>query len=397
MPRELIPRPYMAPMIEHAMVHPRCALWAGMGMGKTVTCLTLIDYLKLTGEVSRVLVLGPKRVARSVWHEEAAKWNHTHHLRVAPAVGDAAHRLRQLASDADIYTLNYENLPWLAEQVEKGKLHWKWDMVIADEATALSSFRTRQGGQRTKALAKFAFTHVRRWINLTGTPSLKRLESLWGQTWFLDRGQRLGLTFTAFEHRWFGITHTGAGSFAQRVAFPHAQTEIQALLSDICLGMCPKHSVPSTERHVLHATIVWIKRHLVYMKAKARVPFERTGKLEREFLNLGIAEARVEDKCLHVGSKSKRAMNVRFDVVVEVVPLFRCGEVDETHSRCRTERGRVEAGIGKAKCAACRDPWPQPQVGGTEPGGRTGHALAVIQRADLRTLIGGSSVVGAPE
>lgn len=281
-PRELIPRPYMAPMVEHALARPRCALWAGMGMGKTVTCLTLIDYLKLTGEVSRVLVLGPKRVARSVWHEEAAKWNHTCHLRVVPAVGDAAHRLRQLASDADIYTLNYENLPWLAEQIEKGKLTWKWDMVIADEATALSSYRTRQGGQRTKALAKYAFTHVRRWVNLTGTPSLKRLESLWGQTWFLDRGQRLGLTFTAFENRWFGITHPGAGSFAQRVAFPHSQTEIQLLLSDICLGMDPKDWFPIKDATVIDVEVTLPKEAMAIYKAMERDLFAKlkTGEVE---------------------------------------------------------------------------------------------------------------------
>lgn len=298
MPRELIPRPYMAPMIEHAMVHPRCALWAGMGMGKTVTCLTLIDYLKLTGEVSRVLVLGPKRVARSVWHEEAAKWNHTHHLRVAPAVGDAAHRLRQLASDADIYTLNYENLPWLAEQVEKGKLHWKWDMVIADEATALSSYRTggaksKKNGDprkapkaaaRTTALAKFAFRGVTRWINLTGTPSLKRLQSLWGQTWFLDRGQRLGLTFGAFENRWFGYAHGGSGSGDRvtRVPFPHSQTEIQALLSDICLGMDPKDWFPIKEPNVIDVEVTLPKDAMAVYKAMERDLFAKlkTGEVE---------------------------------------------------------------------------------------------------------------------
>src|SRR6185369_12718857 len=90
-------------------------------------------------------------------------------------------------------------------------------------------------------------------------------------------------------------------------------------------------------------------------------------------------------------------MNVRFDVVVEVVPLIRCGELDETHSRRSTERGRVEAGIGIAERAARRDFRTQPQVGGTEARGRSGRAVVVVQRADLRTLIGGGGVIGAAE
>src|SRR6185369_13769338 len=93
----------------------------------------------------------------------------------------------------------------------------------------------------------------------------------------------------------------------------------------------------------------------------------------------------------------KGAMNVRFDVVVEFVPLIRYGKVDETHSRRGTERRWVGGGIGIAKCAARRDPRPQPQVGGTEARGRSGRAAPVVQRADLRALGGGGGVIGATE
>ena len=132
------------------------------------------------------------------------------------------------------------------------------------------------------------------------------------------------------------------------------------------------------------------------MEAKAGA-LERTRELERERLDFGVAEAWVEDEGLHVGSKAKGAMNVRFDVVVEAVPRIRCGEVDETHSRRSTERRRVEAGIGIAKCAARRDLRPQPQVCGTEARGCSGRAASVVQRADLRALIDGGRVIGATE
>ncbi len=152
-----------------------------------------------------------------------------------------------------------------------------------------------------------------------------------------------------------------------------------------------------SQRHVLWPTITWMLRHLVDVEAKARVPFKLAWELKRECLDLGIAEARIEDERLHVDRKAKRAMHVRFDVVVEAVPLIRDGEFHETRSRSRTERGRVEAGIGKAKSAARRDLRPQPQMRGAEARGRSSRAASVVERADLRALSGGGGVVRAAE
>ena len=39
-------------------------------------------------------------------------------------------------------------------------------------------------------------------IQLVGTAS-NGLEDLWALTWFVDKGQRLGLTYKAFTDRWF--------------------------------------------------------------------------------------------------------------------------------------------------------------------------------------------------
>src|ERR1043166_1374568 len=138
-----------------------------------------------------------------------------------------------------------------------------------------------------------------------------------------------------------------------------------------------------------------MQRHLVDREAKAWVPFESTGELERERLDFSVTEAWVENERLYVGRKAKGAVHVRFDVVVELVPLTRCGEVDETHSRRNTERGRVVAGIGIAECAARRDFRAQPQVGGTEARSRPGRAATIVQRTHLRALVGRSRVIGA--
>ncbi len=78
-----------------------------------------------------------------------------------------------------------------------------------------------------------------------------------------------------------------------------------------------------SQGHVLRTTIARMPRHLDYMKAEARVPFERTRQRERECLNFRIAEARVQHERLHVGGKAKGAVHVRFDVVIKAVPLIR--------------------------------------------------------------------------
>ena len=80
------PRPYQHAMLSHALDVPRCALWAGMGLGKSVATLTALDALELT-EPGPALVLAPLRVARSTWPDEAAKWSHLRNVEVSPVVG----------------------------------------------------------------------------------------------------------------------------------------------------------------------------------------------------------------------------------------------------------------------------------------------------------------------
>jgi SNF2 family DNA or RNA helicase len=214
-------------LIDHMLEHPRCAVWAGMGMGKTSSTLTVLDILRLV-EDGPILVIAPLRVATQTWMEEVNKWAHTQHLCVRPIVGNASARVISAQSYADIYTTNYEQLPWL---VEYWGDKWPYRTVVADESTKLKSFRLRQGGMRAQALAQVAHTKIKRFIELTGTPSPNGLMDLWGQVWFLDKGQRLGRTFGAFRDRWFQSHPSGFGY----LPLPHAQAEIQALLSDICI------------------------------------------------------------------------------------------------------------------------------------------------------------------
>lgn len=229
------PRPYQQQIIDRILTQDRVAIWAGMGLGKTSATLTALDILSLV-EPGPALVLAPLRVARSTWPAEVEKWDHLRHLKVQPIVGDPRQRRAALTRHAHVYTMNYENLPWLCEHFGES---WPFATVVADESTRLKSFRLRQGGQRAQALGKVAHVHVRRFIELTGTPASNGMIDLWGQVWFLDKGHRLGKSFSAFADRWFKQIPTSAG-FTQLQILPHSQPEIEARLQDICLSIRPQ-------------------------------------------------------------------------------------------------------------------------------------------------------------
>lgn len=221
-------RPYQSIITEHQLGFERCAIWAGMGLGKTISTYNALDALFLAGEDHPVLVMAPLRVARTTWPEEAAKWRHLRHISVQPIVGSEAERKMALKYDASVYTCNFDNLMWLVEHFGD---RWPFGTVVIDEATKLKGFRLKQGAKRAQALTRVAHTKSKRFIELTGTPSPNGLADLWGQMWFIDGGVRLGRTYSAFKQRWFQKSHDGFGI----VALPHAQAEIQEKLRDVCL------------------------------------------------------------------------------------------------------------------------------------------------------------------
>ena len=83
---EYRPHPYQERMRQWVVEHPRCLLFAEMGLGKTVVTLTALQDLLDSWEVSRVLVVAPAKVAESTWSDEARKWSHLR-LRVTAVRG----------------------------------------------------------------------------------------------------------------------------------------------------------------------------------------------------------------------------------------------------------------------------------------------------------------------
>lgn len=233
MPIDYIPKPYQKIAINHMIAEDRCALWAGMGTGKTSAALTYVKKLNQQGVDSPTLVLAPVLVAGTTWPQESKKWRHLSDIHVEPVIGTEKQRMLALSRDANIFTINYENLPWLVDLYGK---RWPFKTVIADESTRLKSFRLRQGGQRAAALGKVAHDLVDRFVQLTGTPAPNGLIDLWGQIWMLDRGERLGRTFSAFKERYFRPNPSGYGI----QPMPHSDAQIHQKLRDICLTIDAK-------------------------------------------------------------------------------------------------------------------------------------------------------------
>lgn len=124
-------RPYQHIMIDHMINTPKCAAWAGMGLGKTVSTFTAIDRMMLAGILEKpTLVIAPLRVARDVWPDEVREWSHLQHLKVQPVLGSQTERIAALQTKADVYTINFENLEWLIGLLWD---RWPFDMIVVDE------------------------------------------------------------------------------------------------------------------------------------------------------------------------------------------------------------------------------------------------------------------------
>ena len=205
-----------------------CCLMLDMGLGKTVITLTALWQLALDSfDVSRVLVIAPKRVAEDTWPKELAKWEHLTGLTSSLVLGSAAERKAALQRKAFLYIINRENVAWLVKNH-----YWDFDMVVIDE---LSSFKSNKA-ERFKAMKKVR-PMVTRIVGLTGTPAPNTLMDLWPQMYLMDMGQRLGRFIGGFRDRFFLPDKRNREIIYSYKPREGAEDAIYALISDICISM----------------------------------------------------------------------------------------------------------------------------------------------------------------
>ena len=224
------PHVYQNTAYRHVMDNPFYALFLDMGLGKTVITLSALVDLFLKGEVEKVLIIAPLRVANNVWLQESKKWYHTSFLNISIVTGSAKQREKALEKDAQIYVINRENTKWLCERYG---YYLPFDMLVIDE---LSSFKAHDS-QRFKAL-KAARVSFKRILGLTGTPMTNGYMDLWAQILILDGGVRLLPYISHYRKEYFTEERVGSSEYAMGYELIEGMdVVINDKISDICLSM----------------------------------------------------------------------------------------------------------------------------------------------------------------
>lgn len=312
-----VAHPWQKLITNFILDHPRCNIWADMGSGKTGSTLTALQLLMMCGSAFfPALVLAPLRVARDVWPAERNKFDHLGSLRISSIIGDAADRRRAVHRQADVYTCNYENIPWLIEYLNG---EWPYQIVIADESTKLKGFRLRQGTARAQKLATVA-RKTQRWVNLTGTPAPNGLKDLWGQTWFLDFGKRLGGTWGDFKTNYFD-----SNEYSHELTPKSTASDmIQKKLADITMTIQMKDFI-DLKLPIIHT--VEVDMPAANMKEYRKLEKDMFVTLQNEIELTALSAAAKTTKCLqfaagaayHSETSWTEIHSVKLDALEEIV------------------------------------------------------------------------------
>lgn len=222
---------YQKACVEHIIDNNYCGIFLDMGLGKTVSTLTAINYLKFDFlEIASVLVIAPKRVTESVWQEEAEKWQHLKHLKFSKIIGPEQKRIEAINSKADVYLISRDNIAWLCARYGGGKL--PFDMVVIDELSSFKSYKSL----RFKSL-RGARPYLKRLVGLTGTPAPNGLIDLWPQIYLMDRGERLEKTITKYREKYFRPGKTNGQIVYSYNLCDDSERLIHEKIEDICISM----------------------------------------------------------------------------------------------------------------------------------------------------------------
>lgn len=147
---------YQQRAVDFMAAHPHCILSVGMGLGKTAAVLHYIDRLR----PASCLIVAPKRVAETVWKQEAEKWGLWSIAESMVIVkGTPAQRGKAWDDTMHPYkVVGRDNLADLDDYKDD------FDIVIFDELTSFKSVSSKRT-RRAAAIGRAA----KRAVGLTGT------------------------------------------------------------------------------------------------------------------------------------------------------------------------------------------------------------------------------------
>ena len=234
------PHDYQIAMKDFIVQHPKCGLFADMGVGKTITTLWALSEIQPQGHI---LVVAPKNIARSTWIDEINKWGvnvRTKSLLVNER-GKKLTRKKRLAlynqipnEPPTLYFINRELLSDLIANSLRinNRPTWLFPTVIVDELQSFKNYKSN----RFKAL-KSVQPYIKRFIGLTGTPMPKDLQDLWAEIYLMDNGRRLGTTITEYRNTFFRPGRIVDNYPIEWIPLPGAEDEIFRRIGDLVISV----------------------------------------------------------------------------------------------------------------------------------------------------------------
>jgi SNF2 family DNA or RNA helicase len=250
--------------IDWLKVRQYAALFAGMGLGKSASVLAAFDWLMKDGQGKGLLIIAPLRVAVLTWPHEVQKWDNFRYMKLACLRTKEGLQAWEEGT-ADIYTLNYEQIPKFCKNHLKGKspedlpvdtVVWDelskaknpsakringYNRVILDKVTGKPVTRVNRLGnvvkvkERVHGFRDFRGLFTRHW-GLTGTPTPNSYLDLFAQIRLLDDGQRLGTNYTAFKKAYFEPDNIYS-QYPKFILRPGAEKFIQKRVADMALTL----------------------------------------------------------------------------------------------------------------------------------------------------------------
>jgi len=225
--------PHQQQTVDMALSAPGLYDMSDPGTGKTAAHLTAYVNRRNT---RRLLVVCPKTLIRSAWGNEIR----TYFPTLSVTYAEAGNRLEALTSKSDVVVINVDGVKDIASELKYIKREFS-DMIV-DEVTAYRHHMSL----RSKAV-RLISRQMQRVFGLSGTPNPNSVTELWHPMLLIDRGKRLGTSFSKF--RYAVQTSEQRGPAAQHVKWvdkPMAEEATFGMIKDVSI----RHAFEEVMTHV---------------------------------------------------------------------------------------------------------------------------------------------------
>jgi SNF2 family DNA or RNA helicase len=272
----------MQPLFEHQKAtikfcaeNPRVFDMSDPGTGKTRAHIEAFAATRSRGG-GPALVVAPKSLLRTAWEADTRKY--APWMKVAIAQAPEAKRLAAFKSNADMYVTNHDAVIWLSQHPEILK-QFKGGTLIVDESGAFKHATSK----RSKAMKKVkAVFDIRRLLN--GTPNTNGVCDIWNQVNLLDDGQRLGVSFFAFQSQVCTPVQVGPRPEMRKwVEKPESVDAVAYLIKDLTIRHDVDKCLDLPENITYSMNFVLSDKH--------RRTYEQMRKMEMALLDDGVVTA----------------------------------------------------------------------------------------------------------